>query len=304
MKKVIFDGDPGIDDALAIILALQSAELELLGITTVAGNVDVRKSTKNALGLLEYLGRTDIPVAMGNEKPLVRKYRNAESVHGADGLGNIDLPPPKLSVIPQKASNFIIDMVKNYPDQITLVATGPLTNVAEIIRKNNEFLKNIFEIVIMGGAIRVAGNVTPYAEYNIWADAEAAKIVFESGCPITLVPLDLTTSFILSSTNITKIEEANTPISKIIAKMLPYYVDVHKKRSGFDGCFIHDALAMAYAFDPTLVETEKIGIEIVIDKNEYYGQTKLSLSKPLIDSGIKVDSQKFLEIFINRMMNH
>ncbi|MHA1383033.1 MAG: nucleoside hydrolase [Candidatus Helarchaeota archaeon] len=302
MRKIIFDGDPGIDDALAIILACQSNELQLLGITTVAGNVDVDKGTKNALSILEYLNRPEIPVAKGSKKPLYRDLQTSEHIHGEDGLGNVNLPPPNSKSVSIPASEFIYQTVKNHSKQVTIVATGPLTNLSIVLKSYPDFSELISEIVIMGGSVKVPGNVTPYAEFNIWADAEAAKIVLESGLPITLVPLDVTMSFVLSTLDVEKIKEANTKISKLVTKILPFYIEAHKKRSNIDGCFIHDALAMAFTIDQTLLETDKIGIEVIIDKNKYYGQTKPSTSKPLIDLSMKVDSQKFLSIFIERMI--
>ncbi|MHA1299430.1 MAG: nucleoside hydrolase [Candidatus Helarchaeota archaeon] len=302
MRKIIFDGDPGIDDALAIILACQSNELQLLGITTVAGNVDVDKGTKNALSILEYLNRPEIPVAKGSKKPLYRDLQTSEHIHGEDGLGNVNLPPPNSKSVSIPASEFIYQTVKNHSKQVTIVATGPLTNLSIVLKSYPDFSELISEIVIMGGSVKVPGNVTPYAEFNIWADAEAAKIVLESGLPITLVPLDVTMSFVLSTLDVEKIKEANTKISKLVTRILPFYIEAHKKRSNIDGCFIHDALAMAFTIDQTLLETDKIGIEVIIDKNKYYGQTKPSTSKPLIDLSMKVDSQKFLSIFIERMI--
>ncbi|MFX1450119.1 MAG: nucleoside hydrolase [Promethearchaeota archaeon] len=300
MKKIIFDGDPGIDDALAIILALQSEELELLGITTVAGNVDVDKGTKNALNLLEYLNRY-IPVARGNEKPLYKELTSAEFIHGKDGLGNINFPTPKINEIPQSAVEFLIKTIEKYPKDVTVVATGPLTNIAELLNIDPEILKNVNELVVMAGAIFVPGNVTPIAEYNVWADAEAAKIVLESDLPIILVPLDVTMSFYLSTKNFNKIKRANTPISKLISRILPYYIDSNKKRGNLDGCYIHDALAMAYTIDQTLLKTKKMGIEVLISKNEY-GKTIPAESKLAIKVCLEVDSQKFLDLFLDRML--
>jgi purine nucleosidase len=299
MRKIIFDGDPGIDDALAIILALQSSELQLLGITTVFGNVDVNKGTRNALSILEYFGRADIPVARGTEKPLFKEFKSAESVHGKDGLGNINLHPPRIRQVSQPAEIFISETVKQHPNDVTIVATGPLTNIAGVINTNSEFSIQVNEVVIMGGAVFVPGNVSPHAEYNVWADAEAAKIVLESGLPITLVPLDVTMSFYLSTNHFAQITKEKTLISRLIAQMLPFYINAHKKR-GVDGCYLHDPLAMGVAFDPTLLTSKKMGIEVITSGNQY-GRTIPNDSSPPIKVSLEVDHEKFLRLFIDRM---
>lgn len=225
-----------------------------------------------------------------------------ESIHGEDGLGNSNLPPPKIKAISKSGIEFLIEIVTEHPNEITIVATGPLTNLATVLKTNFYCLKKAFEIVIMGGAVQVPGNVTPYAEYNIWADAEAAKIVLESGLNITLVPLDVTMSFILSTNDVSKIKKANIPISRLISRMLPFYIDFHKKRRNLDGCYIHDALAMAFTIDQTFLKTKKMGLKVITEKNEKYGQTKPHKSNPPLNAGLEVDSQRFLEFFINRMM--
>ncbi|NVM02538.1 MAG: nucleoside hydrolase [Candidatus Helarchaeota archaeon] len=302
MKKIIFDGDPGIDDALAIMLALQSEEIQLIGITTVAGNVNVDRGTINALSLLEYLKIENIPVARGSEKPLYKELKTAEFVHGKDGLGNINLPTPEIKPISKSAADFLIKTIKKYPNEVTIVATGPLTNMAEILKIDHEISNYILELIIMGGALKVPGNVTPVSEYNVWADAEAAKIVLESDLPIILVPLDVTMSFTLTTTKISDIKTANTSISKLISRMLPYYIDVHKKLGNIDGCYIHDALAMAYTIDPTLFTTRMMGIEVIINKNKEYGKLIISKAKPPLKICLKVDFQRFLQFFIDQMI--
>ncbi len=302
MKKIIFDGDPGIDDALAIMLALQSKELQLIGITTVAGNVNVDRGTLNALSILEYLKIENIPVVRGSEKPLYKELETAEFVHGQDGLGNINLPSPKTQPIPQLASEFIINTIKNNPNEVTIVATGPLTNIAKMLTSSPEISNDILELIIMGGAVNIPGNVTSVAEYNIWADAEAAKIVLESDLPITLVPLDVTTSFRLTTANLYEIKKANTPISILISRMLPYYIEINQKLRNIDGCYIHDALAMAYSIDPTLFTTEMMGLEVMVNKNEEYGKLIISKEKPPLKICLKVNSQRFLRFFVDRMI--
>ncbi|MFX0135118.1 MAG: nucleoside hydrolase, partial [Candidatus Hodarchaeota archaeon] len=183
----------------------------------------------------------------------------------------------------------------------TIVATGPLTNIAKILMIDSEISKQIFELIIMGGAVSVPGNVTPKAEYNVWADAEAAKIVLESNLPIILVPLDVTMSFTFTADNLSEIKTANTSISKLISQMLPYYINIHKKLGNVDGCYVHDALAMAYTIDPTLFKTRMMGIEVIINKNEEYGKLIISKANPPLKICLKVDSQRFLQLFIDKM---
>src|SRR2546426_10720650 len=192
MYRIILDTDPGIDDALALFLALASPELQLEAITTVSGNVHVDLTTRNALTLLELAGRTDIPVARGCDRPLSRQPVFAEYVHGQNGLGGVELPEPQLQPVGQHAVDLIIERVMAAPREITLVPIGPLTNIALALRKEPRIAEHVREVVIMGGALRVPGNVTPEAEFNIYADPHAAHIVFHAGWPIRLVSLDVT----------------------------------------------------------------------------------------------------------------
>ena len=190
MIKLIYDGDPGIDDALAILYALNSPKTILQGITTVAGNVTIDKTTKNALNLLEMAERSEIPVAKGAAKPLLRELRQAEEFHGPDGLGNTNLPEPKLKPEPIHAMDQIISSIMANKGDIALVAAGPLTNLAMAVLKEPNIRFHVRKVIIMGGAIRAPGNVTMASEFNIYTDPEAAKIVFNSGLPIILVSLD------------------------------------------------------------------------------------------------------------------
>src|SRR6185437_15919771 len=192
MPRIILDTDPGIDDALALVLALDSPEVQLEAITTVHGNVPVEMTTRNALGLLEVAGRSDVPVARGSAQPLVRAPVDAKYVHGPTGLGTLALPEPQTSVVTQSAADLIIERVQAAPGEVTLVPIGPLTNLALALRREPAIASQVREVVIMGGALRVPGNVTPAAEFNIYADPHAAQVVFKAGWPIRLVALDVT----------------------------------------------------------------------------------------------------------------
>lgn len=193
MPRIILDTDPGIDDALALFLALASPEVTLEAVTTVQGNVSVEQTTYNALTLLTLAGRTDIPVAYGSAEPLVRKRVDAAHVHGQNGLGDITLPEPTIASVEQQAVDLIIEKIMRNPGEITLVPIGPLTNIALAVRREPRIAQHVREVVIMGGAVRVPGNVTPSAEFNIFADPHAAHVVFHAGWPLRLVSLDVTT---------------------------------------------------------------------------------------------------------------
>jgi len=196
-RKIIIDTDPGIDDTMAIMLALKSPELELLGLTTIYGNVNCSQSTINALKILEVAGRSNIPVAKGSDVPLViEPHHHATFVHGDDGMGNTHLSLPASKALDISAAQFIVEMIMKNPDEITLVPIGPLTNIALALRIEPKIAKLVKEVVIMGGAATVRGNVTPVAEANIWQDPHAASIVFSAGWPLTMLGLDVTTKVI------------------------------------------------------------------------------------------------------------
>lgn len=213
MQKIIIDTDPGIDDALAILLALAAKdELDVLALTTVNGNVGVEQVTKNAFKILEIAGRTDIPVYMGNGKPLMRENEHCEEFHGDDGMGNLEMPDCHKIPENENAVDFLIRKVREEKGEITLVPIGPLTNIAEAIQKNSDFVKNVKEVVIMGGAEH-GGNMSPHAEFNFWTDPEAAKIVFQAGFEkVTMIGLDATSYVFLSPTLRELLYLINTPI--------------------------------------------------------------------------------------------
>src|SRR5258706_3566919 len=210
-KKIILDTDPGIDDALAILLAIASPEIHLDSIVTVHGNCAVEQTTINALSVLELAGASQIPVAKGFDLPLVQPSLVALETHGNSGLGYAKLPSPQSKPISQHGSDFLIERIMSNPGEITLVAVAPLTNVATAIRKEPRIAKALKEIIIMGGAIRHQGNSTPMAEFNVHVDPHASHMVFHSGIPITLVPLDVTYQCILMPADLTRLNKINSP---------------------------------------------------------------------------------------------
>ncbi|MFN3491101.1 MAG: nucleoside hydrolase, partial [Anaerolineales bacterium] len=235
-SKIIIDTDPGIDDALTFLLALASPEIKLEALTSVHGNIGIDNTTRNALAVLELANASHIPVARGCESPIIsRNYVSGKNVHGITGIGNAELPEPKSKVINQHAIDFLIEKVNAKPNQISVFPIGPLTNIALAIRKEPEFVKNVKELVIMGGSIKQGGNATPLAEFNIYADPHAAHVVFHSGIPIKLIPLDVTQQCLLTAKDIERIHRINSPIARFIKDATDVYLDFYRKH-GIDGC--------------------------------------------------------------------
>jgi inosine-uridine nucleoside N-ribohydrolase len=263
MRKIIIDTDPGIDDSMAIFYALESPELDVVGITTVFGNVAVDLCTANALRLLEIAGRTDIPVAAGAGRPLNGHHaRHAAFVHGDDGQGNVHLPPPQGKPVSLHAAQFIIEQVMAAPGEITLVALGPLTNLALALHLKPEIVNHIPEIVLMGGSAFSDGNASPAAEANILSDPESADIVFGARCPLTMVGLDVTEKTVMSSAQLDSIGAIANPRAQHLAKILPFYRHFYRQRYGVDGIYIHDSTTITYLLAPSLFEFEEHPIRV------------------------------------------
>jgi inosine-uridine nucleoside N-ribohydrolase len=295
--KIILDCDPGHDDAIALILALGSPELELVGVTTVAGNQTLEKTTANAIRVLEHVGRTDIPVAAGADRPLVREARIAANVHGETGLDGPDLPPAQGKPVDQHAVDFMAERIE--PD-VVLVPTGPLTNVALLLARYPDVRPE--RIVLMGGAI-AEGNVTPAAEFNIWGDPEAAARVFASGIDLTMVGLDVTHKALFADRHAERLEgKAGTMVRELLA----FYNRFHREVYGFDGSPIHDALAVAQVFRPDLVETRHCGVKVDTGPELSRGRTYVDLWgraewEPNCHVGVDVDAEGFCELLIERI---
>jgi inosine-uridine nucleoside N-ribohydrolase len=305
-RKVILDMDTGIDDALAIILALKSPELKILGITTVAGNAPVRLCSINTLRILEHLNKTDIPVIEGMEKPLKQPFAGALSYHGPDGLGEIDLPSPKLHTQSTTAWEFIAESVSSNPGEIILVATGPLTNIAVALQHIPDLARSLSRIVLMGGAFGLTqygkGNRTPFAEFNIWQDPEAAKIVFDSQAVISAIGLDVSSNPIacLTASHLEQIQKYNTPHSRLAAKLIEYIIN----RQTY--CKLHDPLALAAVLDTLLFGFISAPIEIITGDGWDRGITRV-LSK-IEENGPRpayiantIKGERFVELFLSRL---
>src|SRR2546423_3638432 len=237
---ILLDCDPGHDDAIALLLALASPELELLGVTTVAGNQTLAKTTANAIRVLEFVGRDDVPVAAGADRPLVREQAVASNVHGETGLDGPDLPPSRASPVAQHAVDFLAEKIRQHAGAVTLVPTGPLTNVALLLALHPEARPE--RIVLMGGAI-AEGNTTPAAEFNIWCDPEAAARVFGSGIDVTMVGLDVTHRALFTQAHAGRLAGR---VGEMVAELLRFYGNFHRRVYGFEGSPIHDAVAVAH----------------------------------------------------------
>jgi len=252
-QHVIIDTDPGVDDAMAIFLALRSPELKVEAITPVAGNVPLELTLPNALRLVEIAGRRDIPVAAGASAPLVRRLVTARYAHGENGLGGVDFPAPSLKPVSESAVEMIRRIVRSSPGEITVVALGPLTNVATALKADPELAKMIRAIVLMGGSLS-GGNITPAAEFNFYVDPEAARIVFDAGVPITMVGLDVTRHTALTDEHFKTLSASQNPVSQAAAKIARNAID-HTRAQGFlIGPNMHDSLALAAFLDPTLLK--------------------------------------------------
>ena len=296
--RILLDCDPGHDDAIAILLALASPEVELVGITTVAGNQTLEKTTANAIRILEFAGRTEIPVAAGAHRPILREPFVAKYVHGETGLDGPDLPPARGSAIDEHA----VDFLGRHAAGITVVAVGPLTNVALLLARYPEVRPE--RIVLMGGSIGV-GNVTPAAEFNIWADPEAAARVFASGIGVTMIGLDVTHQALMTQADADRLR-ATGRTGALVAELWQFYNRFHSQTYGFDGSPIHDALALAHVFRPDLVETAHRHVAIDCDSDLCRGRTVVDLwrrteNEPNANVGVEANGRAFIQLLVERI---
>jgi len=263
-RKIIIDTDPGQDDAVAILLALASpAEIEVIGITAVAGNVPLPLTHKNARIICELASKTDIPVYAGCDRPLAHTLVTAEHVHGKTGLDGPDLPDPQMQLTAGHAVDYIIDTLRNEPSgTITLCPIGPLTNIATAFQKAPDIIEKVQEIILMGGAYFEVGNVTPAAEFNIYVDPEAADIVFKSGAPIVVMPLDVTHKALVTKQRNDAFRNIGTPVGIAVAKMTEFFERFDKEKYGSEGAPLHDPCVTAYLIKPDLFKGRHVNVEI------------------------------------------
>jgi len=306
-RRVLLDVDTGVDDALALMLAIRSPELEVLGITTVSGNVPVARSTANTLLALEMLGASTIPVVAGAAAPLARALFTAAEVHGSDGLGDVThrYPAPSRQAT-RGAAEFLLQMIHRHPGELTLIATGPLTNVATAIQRDGDAMRRLQGLTVMGGAIRVPGNVGPTTEFNFAVDPEAAGIVLESGLPLTLVPLDVTEQVILSRKMVDEAGSAGT-LQGFIREMTAATMAFHRDHEGFDGMFLHDPLAVGVVVDPSLVRGQPMAVAIERRGELTAGMAVADLRRrsqaaPTATVCVEVEAARFLRLFQERVL--
>ena len=301
-KPVIIDCDPGHDDAMALLLAVASPELELVAVTTVAGNQTLDKVTANAIRVLDVAEVHDVPVAAGADRGLVHAARAASEVHGETGLDGPDLPPPSRAPEGVHAVELIARHLRERP--LTLIAIGPLTNIALLLATHPELSGRIERVVIMGGAIGI-GNVTPSAEFNIWSDPEAAARVFASGLEVTMVGLDVTHRAMLSAARAEALRSAGRA-GAVVADLHAFYRRFHLEVYGHDDTPVHDALAVARVIRPELLGTRRLAVEIDITHGPCRGRTvvdelKRTGREPNADVAYEVDADGFIDLLTERI---
>jgi inosine-uridine nucleoside N-ribohydrolase len=319
-QRVIIDTDPGIDDAMAILLALNSPELKVEALTVVPGNVEAAQGLENALKLVSLARRCDVPVAGGAQHPLNQKLITAQYWHGRNGLAGVDLPAPTCKPDARFGPDLIIEMVHKYPHQITLIPIGPLTNIALAVSKDPGIVSLVKDIVIMGGSI-TGGNVNGAAEANIYNDPEAAEIVFNAGWVVTMVGSDVGERTLITRKNVTQLQANHAPESDFVAKLADFYV-TRSEKSGYQGAAMYDPLAVAVVVDPTLVTLQNMHVDVETkgeftrgetvanrhgsDENnvlhgDHYEIEGVVALKPNARVCLASDRDRFLRLFVDRI---
>jgi inosine-uridine nucleoside N-ribohydrolase len=319
-RRVIIDTDPGTDDAMAIILALNSPELKVEALTVVPGNVDGRQGLENALKIVSLAGRCDVTVAGGAQHPLNQKLITAQFWHGKNGLADVELPPSKCQADPRFGPDLIIEMIHKYPHEITLIPVGPLTNIALAVSKDPSIAGLVKDIVIMGGSI-TGGNVNGAAEANIYNDPEAAQIVFNAGWMVTMVGSDVGERTLITRKYLAQLQSSHGPQSDFIAKIADFYL-TRSEKSGYSGAAMYDPLAVGIALDPTLGTLKEMHVDVetkgeytrgetvanrmgsnennVLHGDHYEIEGVIEL-KPNARVCLASDADRFLQLFVSRV---
>ena len=305
-KHILLDTDPGIDDSLAILLAIASPEIIVEGVSIVHGNCTAQQATVNALSVLELAHANNVTVSTGFYEPLVQPPLLALETHGVTGLGYAKLPNPHIKSISQHGSDFLIEKIMSKPGKIDLVCIGPLTNVAVAIRKEPRIIQEVREVVIMSGAIRHHGNATPSAEFNAYVDPHAAHMVYQSGMPITLVPLDVTYKCILAPENVKRLNKIDSPVTKFIDDATRYYMEFHDEYQEIEGCVINDPLALALVFAPELCQYQELYVDVDISGGVSMGNTfadfyHLTKKPANMKVALGVQARDFIDLFLERI---
>ncbi len=321
-KKIIFDTDPGTDDALALMLALNSPELDVRAITVVPGNVTVSQGLENALRMVSLADRCDIPVAAGAQHPLFQKLITAEFWHGKNGLANVNLPESKCKVDSRFGPDLIIQLIHAAPHEITLVPVGPLTNIALAVEKDPSIVPLVKEVILMGGSIK-GGNVNAAAEANIYNDPEAAQVVFQAGWPLTMVGLDVGDKTLLSQKYLDELGKTHGPVNDFIYSVAKYLIDL-SAQFGSPGTPMYDPMAVGVAIDATLVRAPEMHVDVEtqgkftrgetvanrngsVERNVLHGDRYViegvDKVKPNAKVCIDVEADRFLQIFVSRIKN-
>lgn len=274
-RKIILDCDPGHDDAVAIMLAGKNPMFDLLGITVESGNQTLEKTGRNALNLCQYLN-IDVPVCLGASNPIIKEVEVCVAIHGESGLDGFNFPDLEIEYDSRHAVDFIIETILKSDEKVTMITTGPMTNLALAIRMEPNILSNIEEVVLMGGSYS-NGNVTPAAEFNIFCDPEAAYIVFNSGLKVTMVGLDVTRKVLVLPDIVERMSKIDNDASKLFTKLMIKFNENQKRVFGFDGAPLHDPVTIAYLIDSTLLEVDFVHCEIDISHGPSYGRTNCDM---------------------------
>ncbi len=298
-QKLIIDTDPGVDDAMAILFACAHADLDLVGLTSVFGNVTVDVATRNALVLAE-LAKVDVPVAHGAAGPLHQTPRPvAAEVHGAEGFGHVPPITPASAPDGRSAAEFICDMVSAHPGEIVLCPIGPLTNLAEALKLDPEIASKVRSVTVMGGSVWARGNASPHAEANIWQDPHAAETVFAASWPVTLVGLDVTHKVICTNTQFADLAEAAPTHGGFLNEISQFYFRFHDEVDGFYGCYMHDPSAVISILHPELFTTASHPVKVVLEGDEA-GRTIITEEdgRPAVNVCREVNAERVKDVFL------
>lgn len=312
VQKMILDVDTGIDDAMAIAYAVADPKIELIGVLSSFGNIEADRASRNALNVLDLFNATEVPVFIGNDNPLDHQYQRIDinaQIHGENGIGDVELEASERDISEQNGVDFMVEAADRYGKDLTIVATGPMTNIASAIKKDKDAMKKVGNITIMGGALTVPGNVTPVAEANIEQDPVAANEMFTSDIDITMVGLDVTLRTLLTKKETQQWRDTHTEAGEKMADIVDFYIDVYDDiYPELGGCSLHDPLAVGVAIDPSFVQTIDMNIMVTTEHDAYYARTigdKARLNDPHtnVKVAVNVDKERYLKVFMKLFLD-